>query len=247
MKRGFALFAICFLAVFAVGVGQAMAVDVYAEGAYTDTDLVVYIYADIGPSETPLRSAGVKLTYETSELQNPSAVKNETEWYLGNESYMEPEVGTPGEVVFILGKLNTDYPGDGVPDPSRANGDRVLLGTVTFERKGPAISVLGLEYGKLGDWDDDKGEYTFKNFVDTAQNVLDDPNGGVVFDHPDFSPGDVPVVVKRRGDANGDEYITRADMGAIRSLIGGAYKCFADCNNDGYITRADMGCVRGLL
>jgi hypothetical protein len=40
----------------------AAGVDVYAEGAYTDTDLVVYIYAKINGG-TVLRSAGVKLTY----------------------------------------------------------------------------------------------------------------------------------------------------------------------------------------
>ena len=67
-------------------------VDVYAEGAYSETDFVLYIYADITPD---ILSYGVKVSFDTSELTLTSAEKNEDVWFLGdgstNYAYMEPE------------------------------------------------------------------------------------------------------------------------------------------------------------
>ena len=52
------------------------------------------------------------------------------------------------------------------------------------------------------------------------------------------------ITVHERGDANGDNFISSADMFAIRSMAGGPYIVWADCNDDDYVTSADMFCVR---
>jgi hypothetical protein len=197
-------------------------VDVYLEGAYTESDLAVYIYADIN-SSTELRSAGVKLTYETAALTVNTAEKNESDWFLGSESYMDPDTSTAGEVVIILGKLDTGDATAGV------SGDRVLLGKVTFSRTGstmPFSPTLSIDYGKRGP----EGKYM--NFVATDGTELDDT--GVAFDS---------ITIKERGDANGDGTITGADRGAVKYFMvnGGVAHPWMDCNDDGTITGADRG------
>ncbi len=210
-------------------------VNVFAEGAYTADTLVVYIYADTTVSPvTELRSAGVKLAYDTSELTVSSAEKNESVWFLGGETYMEPEISTPGEVVFILGKLDPADPAAGV------SGDRVLLGKVTFARAGATTDFgLGLDLGKLGEEEDPPGSgiFSFKNFVNTDGNVLDE--AGVSFG---------AISVYERGDANGDGIVNFQDMLFIRAYTqnGGNDTPFADCNNDGIINFQDMLCVRAI-
>jgi len=211
-------------------------VNVFAEGAYTADTLVVYIYTDtkVG-TVTELRSAGVKLAYDTSELTLSSAEKNESVWFLGGEAYMEPEISTPGEVVFILGKLDPADPAAGV------SGDRVLLGKVTFTRAGTTTAFgLGLDLGKHGVEEDPPGSgiFSFKNFVKTDGNVLDEY--GVSFGS---------ISVYERGDANGDGSVTNIDMGTVRNLIlgSGGYRVYADANGDGMITNVDMGTVRNII
>ena len=201
-------------------------VDVYTECAYTESDLAVLIYADIN-SPTLLRSAGVKLTYDPLELTVDSAEKGPL-WLLGSEPYMDPDTSTAGEVIIILGRLDTAAPTEGV------SGERVLLGTVRFNRIGSTMSfspTLGLDYGKRGPAGD------FKNFVDTDDpaNVLDDVS--VTFGS---------ITVCERGDANADGDINALDFGAIRSIfLGGiGYVVCADCNADGNINALDFGCVR---
>ena len=201
-------------------------VNVFAEGAYTDDDLVVYIYADttIGSPST-LRSAGVKLTYNSSQLQVTGADKNEALWSLGGEEYMNPETSTSGEVVIILGKLDPDNTSAGV------SGERVLLGKVTFAHAGLTSFALSLDYGKRGTTNE------FKNFVDTATpdaNVLDDT--AVNFD---------TIIVAERGDADADGVFTTSDMLQTKELIKkNVYKCFADCDEDGVLTTSDMLCIK---
>ncbi len=205
-------------------------VDVYIEGAYTDTDLAVYIYADInGPN---ILSAGVKLTYETSELTLTSAKKNESVWSLGNESYMDPETSTPGEVIIICGKLDTSE--NGIHALDGVSGDRVLLGKVIFSRTGnstPFSPTLTIDYGKRGPG----GKY--KNFVATDGTELDDT--GVAFGS---------ITVAKRGDANADGIVNFQDMLFIRDYTqnGGNDTPFADCNNDGIINFQDMLCVKAM-
>ena len=226
-----------FVASALIPVNSFADVDVYGEGAYTESDLVVYIYADIN-SPTELRSAGVKLTYETAALTVDTAEKNDSDWFLGSESYMDPDMSTAGEVVIILGKLDTGDATAGV------SGDRVLLGKIRFNRTGssmPFSPTLGIALGKVT---------PYANFVKGPEegDVLDE---AITFDHPDFDafPDDGAVVVKQRGDANADNMVTNVDMGTVRNMIlsGGDYKCFADANADGMITNVDMGVIRNII
>ena len=217
----FALFAVILLS----SANTFADVNVFAEGAYTTNNLVVYIYADTTVNTvTQLRSAGVKLIYAPSELTVNSVKKNESTWFLGNESYMDPDISTPGEIVFILGKLDIENPDAGV------SGERVLLGKVTFVHTGLTSFTLNLDYGKRGPANE------FKNFVDTATpaNILDDTavNFGA-------------ITVTKRGDADTDGVFTTSDMLQIKQLIkNNVYKCFADCDEDGVLTTSDMLCIK---
>jgi hypothetical protein len=200
-------------------------VDVYAEGAYTDTDLVLYIYADITPH---ILSYGVKVIFETSELTLTSAEKNEDVWFFGdgstNHPYMEPETATPGEVIIIGGKLDTAAPTAGV------TGERVLLGKVIFTRTGSAMPfspTLSLDFARGGD---------YENFVQTDGEALDDTGVSFAFE------------VHERGDANGNGSISTADYIIIRNSIGSTdAPPWVDCNGSGDISTADYICVRNKI
>ena len=234
MKRGLTVFAVCFFAIVAVAVGQAMAVDVYAEGAYTDMDMEVRIYADIDPSEA-LRSFGVRLVYDPTLLtfNGTDSSKNEAVWYLGdgviNEPYMSPEEVIEGEnnsVVVIGGKLDINN------TTAKVSGPRVLLGTVWFDREaaGPFSGTLILDLGKPD---------PYANFVvgPEAVDVLDG-TGSLTF---------LPVVdVYERGDANADGTVDFQDMLAVRYYTqhGGNDTPYANCNADAVIDFQDMLCIR---
>jgi hypothetical protein len=204
-------------------------VSVYAEGSYDEDDLVLYIYADI--TDNPILSYGVKINYPVGTFTNPVAEKNEAVWFFGdgdtNHPYMDPETGVAGEVVIIGGKLDTSTatsPMDGVI------GGRVLLGKVTFTHSGVTdFSGVSLTLGR------DDGEGGYENFVGTAGQLYD----ALV---ADFS-----VEIRKRGDANGDGFITSADMFTVRGNIGADYTVWSDCNVDGFVTSADMFCVRSKL
>jgi hypothetical protein len=215
----------CFMLVvclaFIPGSVLAADVDVYAEGAYTDTDLVIYLYADINVG--PILSFGVRVNYPTG-LTYSDFTKNDGVWYFGDGGadypYMDPEDDGTG-VVFIGGKLDTNTPTAGV------NGTRVLLGTLTFTHSGVTdFSGVTMDLGRGGD---------YANFVDTVGNVKD--GAGVSF----------AMTIRERGDANIDGFLTSADMFAIRSKLGGPYEVWADCNGDNFLTSADMFCVRNKL
>ncbi|MDL1983654.1 MAG: dockerin type I domain-containing protein [Deltaproteobacteria bacterium] len=217
-----------FVASALIPVNSFADVDVYGEGAYTESDLVVYIYADIN-SPTELRSAGVKLTYETAALTVDTAEKNDSDWFLGSESYMDPDMSTAGEVVIILGKLDTGDATAGV------SGDRVLLGKVRFNRTGSSIPfspTLDLALGKVD---------PYANFVDTAEptaNVLDDT--GVNFG---------TIIIAKRGDANADGNITMADAMFVKHMFqsGLPYVCYADANSDDGISMADAMLIKHIF
>jgi hypothetical protein len=203
-------------------------VDVYAEGAYTADDLVLYIYADINAG--PILSFGVKVNYP-STLTYDSATKNEAIWYFGdgttNHPYMNPENDGSG-VVIIGGKLDTNAPTAGV------TGTRVLLGTVTFTHDPSVTDFSGvtLTYGR----GDGTGDY--KNFVGSTDGTVFD-GAGVGF----------AVEIHKRGDANGDGSINVADMSAVRFFItnGGIQYPWMDCNDDQNVNVADMSCVRYII
>jgi hypothetical protein len=208
---------------------KAAAVDVFADGAYTTTDLVVEIYANITPA---ILSYGVKLVYDPGQLTVTRAEKNEAVWYLGdgttagNKAYMSPVTSTPGEVVIIGGKLDTANPTAGV------TGQRVLLGKIFFSRTGssmPFVPVLNLTYGR----DPLTG---YANFVATDGSILD--------------TSEVTFIMKvvERGDTNANGRITIADVNAVKSVIGSTiFPVYMDCNADGRITIADVNCVKSRI
>lgn len=204
-------------------------VNVFAEAAYSENELVVYIYSAV--TDEPIISAGVKLTYDPDELSNPMAQKNDDVWFMGSGTaeypYIGPQIST-GNVVFMLGKLDSTAPLVGVL------GDRVLLGTVSFARATSTMPAtdpvtlfgLGLELGQGG---------TYANFVAVPSGTNLDA-AGVTF---------TSIIPRERGDANDDGYITSLDMFEVKNLITAAvYKPFADCNADGYLTTMDMFCIK---
>lgn len=201
-------------------------VSVYAEGAYTDSDLKLYIYADI--TEGPILSFGVKVAYPSS-LTYSSATKNDSVWYFGNGSaeydYMNPEDSDSG-VVIIGGKLDTSNPTEGV------EGNRVLLGTVTFTHSGVTdFSGVSVTYGRGTGGDSD----TFKNFVDVEGGVVD---GSVTFSSE----------IHERGDANANGEISTADYIMIRNNVGSTdVPPWMDCNDSGDISTADYICIRNKM
>ena len=209
------------LLVFAVGVlipvnSFAADVNIYVEGAYTESNLTVYIYGDIDFLTEGLRSAGVKLTYDTSELIIDSVNKNEAIWSLGEE-YMDPDISIPGEVVIILGKFDIDNP------TTCVSGGRILLGIVQLDRTEssmPFNPTLGIALGK---------ENPYANFVDTDGNILDDI---------DVHFGEITIA--RRGDANADGKISISDAMLAKYIFQiGGYTCFADANADGKVSISD--------
>ena len=232
----FAISVVFFAALGAIGVRASLAagssVSVYAEGAYTDTDLAVYVYADI-PNPVVLVSMGIRVNYDSTKLSVQSMEKNEDVWYFGTPSnkfpYRDPE-DTGNGVIIIGGKLDTNSPAAGV------TGNRVLLGKVTFTRldsndpgSGPE-GYFGITVG-LG-----KGG-TYANFVDTDGNELDE--NGV-----DFSN----VIVRERGDANGDKIIDVSDILRVKSLVGATeFPVYVDCNGDEQVDVQDILCTRSKL
>jgi len=204
---------------------------VYAEGAYTATDLVVYIYADIDSSPGPLCSFGVKLTYPTSAgltpvTGDPSMTgTDKATWYLGGHSYTDVYTNTDGttdEVILIGGKLDEGSPLAGV------TGTRVLLGKVTFTHSGADMPpAMGVALGRPTPYD---------NFVctDTNKTVLD---GSIVWN---------PIAVHERGDANGDGTINGADLSSLKFVMinGGTVYPWIDCNGDTNVNGADLSCIK---
>ena len=166
---------------FIPGSVLAADVDVYAEGAYTDSDLVVYIYADINAG--PILSFGVKVNYPAGLTFDPSnSSQNKAEWYFGESSpgydYMPPEDDGTG-VVLIGGKLDTDAPIEGV------EGSRKLLGILTFTHSGFPFghpindpAPISVELGRVS---------PYENFVGTGGALLDG------------STGFTSVIIARRG------------------------------------------------
>ena len=208
------------------------AVSIYAEGAYTDSDLVVYVFADI--DSEALCSAGVKVTYNSAVLSPASAEKNGAVWYMGdgtnNYPYKDPEDIGDG-IVILCGKLDVNEPAAGVI------GERILLGKIIFNRTDDGATPvsnpedyfgISLALGHGGD---------FANFVTVGGTELDD------------SVSTYGVVVRERGDASGDGVIDTRDLRALRQMIGGAddFPCFADCTGDSVLDTRDLRCLRGKI
>ncbi|MFZ5569349.1 MAG: hypothetical protein ACOZF0_03015 [Thermodesulfobacteriota bacterium] len=150
--------------------GRALSetVHVYGEGEFSESMVTVRIYADIQSGN--LISFGVKLSYNPADLSLVSAEKNEETWYFGQgaqrHAYVDPVTTNPGEVIIVGGKLDADNPAAGV------GGDKILLGTVRFNRATANPPAVSLSIGKNGD---------YKNFVTTGNVILDDDTQALRF------------------------------------------------------------------
>ncbi|MCP4117735.1 MAG: hypothetical protein GY737_20520 [Desulfobacteraceae bacterium] len=207
-------------------------VNVYAEGVYTDSDLVVYLYVDVDTD--PILSYGVKLAYNHSDLGSPVVEKNSKDWYFGKQASplptpnAEPDTSTPGEIIIVGCKLDSEDPQAGVA------GNRVLLAKVSFSRLTANAPSAELFLGKSG---------RYSNFVQVNGNELDETLGGAEKTNP---IGDVTIF--SRGDANNDSFINIADMSKIKTMMTDeVFSIWADCNDDGYVNFADMSCVSNRI
>lgn len=217
---------------------SAATVDVYAEGAYTDTDLVVYIYADISQ---PIVSAGVALSYDNTKLSVLSADKNEDTWYFGQAGVQTYDYQDPADrgsdVLFLCGKIEETDPLQGV------SGTRVLIGKATFQRlesgspgtTPEAYFGAGLDVGIVR-----TPPAEFANFVTTSEVVLDSEVDGLSF----------ATTIRERGDANGDGIIDGRDLRVLRGLSSGTdVAVWANCTGDvidgvQIIDSRDIRCLR---
>ena len=156
-------------------------IKVYGVGTLTDDEVTVNIYADIANS--PVVSFGVNLIYNFDQLTVQSALKNEDDWYFGDQTnkhaYIDPDTSIPGSVVIIGGKLDIDNPIEGVI------GNNILLGTVVLNRNDSSHPVLSLTFGREGN---------FSNFVTIDKSILDNQVGDAVF---------LPVVFSDDSDSDG--------------------------------------------
>ncbi len=244
-------------------------VDIFAEGAYTDTLLDVYIYADI--NTTNLLSYGIKLTYDPQHLKVKAAKKdystksapyskNKLHWYIGNEKNknnpLVDATSNKSAVLFIGGICDPSKPKAGI-----SNSKKVFLGKVSFTlltgaKKPLSKAVLALTYARGTGLESD----TFKNFVkyniDSDQTNNNSQPGitidgtGVDFDitTPDTLDTQGSLSIYQRGDANADGRIDVLDAKETFSIWQKKKSkyCYADCNNDGKINRKDVRCVKKL-
>ena len=209
------------------------AVTVSAECAWDDTELKCYIYADTGG--TAILSGGVELSYGTSELTNPVAVKNEDVWFFGEpgatHDYDDPDTSTPGKIIFIVGKLKESAPTEGV------NDDKALIGTATFQRSSatkpcsdptsPAnFFGLGLTLGRA---------VPYANFVATDGTEMD---AGVTFE----------ILAYPRGDAEKDCDVDVFDILENQNIItASGFSHWADCEGDGDVDVFDILCQQVVI
>lgn len=229
------------LCLFIPAAASGADVDVYAEGTLNETELTVYIYADVNVEN--LVSYGVSLNYDPSELvveevdKEPDTIPytgNDTRWYLGesDDSFRNnpvPDTSTSGEIIIIGGRIDPSDPTQGV-----AQGAKAFLAMVRFspaDAEIPESPTLYLSYAR-GD-----GTSTYKNFVrinDTTSEVLDGDN--VYFGS---------VQVAELGDADESGAVTPSDINTIKMNIGNADSpCYMDCDGSGSITPSDINCVK---
>lgn len=223
------------LIIFAMPAFSSAAVTYFTDCAWEGTELICHVYVDTGGDS--LISGGVKLSYDTSKLSDPSAEKNEGVWFFGTEggttyAYMDPEVDTSaGTITYIVGKLDEVAPTAGV------SGDRVIIGTVAFTRSasddpcsgGNPVGFYGLDLmlGRDGD---------YENFVSTTGVALDgDAVKGL-------------IIAAERGDANFSCGFSTADYVATRNWIGKENPPpYVDCNGIGGVSTADYICIRNKM
>lgn len=147
------------------GIHSASAsVRVYGEATSTGPTISVQVFADI---TTPaILSFSFKLFYPSAYLQPVSAQCNAGLWYFHDGTravpYPAPETTTPGQIVFVGGHMDARNPLGGV------TGNRVLLGTIQFNRTTPNTPNFDMTIGRAGQ---------FASFVAVNGTVLESEPG----------------------------------------------------------------------
>jgi len=231
------LMAIFVVRAFLPAASSAAVVSIFAECAYSEDDLVCYIYTN--SEGNSLISGGVKLVYKKAELNTPEVTKNVEQWYMGdgtsagNKDYMNPEIDETsdpnlGKIVFIVGRLDT-VKKDGL------DGSRLLIGTVRFARKNSAdpsadpIAFFDLSITK-------GREAPYINFVNTAGDDDLDPAGNGA------------LTVAERCDTNASGGLSPRDITALKVLLNGDdYVVYADCNDSETLTPRDITALKVRL
>ena len=172
------LFNFCLLLWFMpyIAVAGAPSVTVYGSGTYSNNDIDVKIYADI--IDCNLLSFGVEISYNPDDLKLDGAEKNEAIWYFGDDAtkypYLNPYMPHSGSAVIFGGKYDIRNPWEGV------QGERILLGTVSFIRKSSSASDISIGHPGTD----------HKNFITTKKIIMDDLPGGVVWGPITLAPRD---------------------------------------------------------
>src|SRR6185503_11245026 len=150
----------------AFGPRAEASVRVYGEASSNGPEIQVQVFADI--TSPAVVSYSFKLFYPASQLAVLSALRNDAVWYLHDGTrtvpYPSPETGTPGEVLFLGGRLDAHDPLAGVI------GNHVLLGSVVFRRNTPQTPNFDLTIGRPGQ---------FASFVTVDGTVLEAQAGQV--------------------------------------------------------------------
>ena len=237
MKRLGTILSVLMLLGLAFAAKALAAINVYAEGAYTGTELMVDIYADLPVTEA-LISGGVSLQYKVSQLTAPNPEKNRNVWFIGDPNTVPPgvdyfppkisESGDDGEIIFILGRLDTS-----VSNQTGVTGNRVLLGTVIFQLNPnyvipspPAAPfTLNLDFARARtDFNTSFGQYV--NFASVDGMDLDSEVNFfpvVVCDYFDEDGDGIDTLIEENapniGDANADGVADsqQADVGSLVS------------------------------
>ncbi len=243
-------------------VAMAADVQIYATADYDDSQVTVEILANItdvaDDNSDALLSSGVKLFYNDAELsladlgvgvKNPT--KNETVWYFGdgvsNYSYLEPNTSVTGEIVFMLGRIDSTE-----TEQSGVKGEGVLLGTVVFSRTtsdSPADPAALFGLGVTHGHEDADGENFVQNvkFVDFADRSGADLDGAVSFAAVSYETTAI--------DSDGDGVADNADNCTLvanadqRDTDGDGYGniCDPDFNADNRTDFADLAQLKSVF
>jgi hypothetical protein len=135
-------------------------VQVFGEASSSGPEIRVNVFANI--TEPAIVSYSFKLFYPSRDLAVVAATRNDTVWSFHDGSrtvpYPAPETGTPGEVLFIGGRMDANNPRAGV------TGNRVPLGSVVFRRTSANTPDFSMSIGRSGQ---------FASFVAVNGTVLE--------------------------------------------------------------------------
>ena len=213
--------------------GGALAVNVFTECAYKNGvdpnfgDVVCQVFVDTdGTSADGLRSVGVRLTYNASDLASTGGTINTGDWFFGADTSDYPTPNSfdnsiPGIIDIVAGKLNTNDTSAGVI------GSRVKVADLTFDR-------------------------ITSNDVDISASSA---RGGGSFVGVVDADGSQPVEgyeikVAERCDTNGNGSLSTTDLTILRAMLRANFADFpvyADCTGDGKLSTVDVTVLRAKL